>query len=144
MSATLNATATLRRLSIDTPWTATSFNRFTIFTSLAARAVPAGVHIDVTCKGGGCPFVHRRLTVAAPLCNRHKKRTCRSSGRSKRDVELAPLVRHAHLSINAKLIVTFTLRFYVGQVRAFTVEPAGPILRTTCLAPGATRPGQGC
>jgi len=144
MNATLSATATLRRLNIDTPWTATSFSQFTIFTSLAARAVPAGVHIDVTCRGAGCPFVHRRLTVAASSCDTHKKQTCRSSSRNRRDVELAVPLRHAHLGINATLSVTFTLRFYIGQVRAFTIKPSGPSLRTTCLAPGATRPGQGC
>jgi hypothetical protein len=31
---------------------------------------------------------------------------------------LTSLVRHAHLSLNATLTVTFTLRFYIGQARS--------------------------
>ena len=61
-----------------------------------------------------------------------------------RDVELTSLVRHAHRSLNATLTVTFTLRFYIGQAHAFTIGPDGPISRTKCLAPRATRPGRGC
>ena len=144
MSASLRTTATLRRLNIDTVWHATSSNQFTTFTSLIAHAVPTGAHINVTCHGGGCPFADHRLTATARTCSKTNKKRCRASTLGERDVELTSLVRHAHLSLNATLTVTFTLRFYIGQVHAFTIGPDGPISRTTCLAPGATRPGRGC
>jgi hypothetical protein len=135
--------ATLRRLTIATTWTFTASSRVTTFTSLVAHAVPAGARIEVICKGGGCPFRNQRLTVSARTCGKNQGR-CKSSSRRERDIELTSLLRHAHLSRNAKLTVTFTLRFYIGQVHAFTIGPAGPISRTACLAPGAPRPGRGC
>jgi hypothetical protein len=144
MSASLRTTATLRRLNIGTTFHATNSSQFTTFTSLIAHAVPTGAHIDVTCHGGGCPFAHHRLTATARTCSKTSKKRCRPSNRGERDVELTSLVRHAHLSLNATLTVAFTVRFYVGQVYAFTISPDGPISRTKCLAPGATRPGRGC
>jgi hypothetical protein len=143
MSASVSVMATLRRLKIDTTRTFTSSSRVTTFTSLVAHAVPAGARIELICKGGGCPFRNHRLTVSARTYGKNQAR-CKSLSRRKRDVELTSLVRHAHLSRNVKLMVTFTLRFYIGQVQAFAIGPAGPISRTACLAPGATRSGRGC
>jgi hypothetical protein len=144
LSAALSTTATLRRLMIDTTWHATSFNQFTTFTSLIAHAVPTGTHIEVACHGGGCPFAHHTLTATARTCSKTSKKRCRPTNLRDRDVVLTSLVKHARLRLDATLTVTFTLRFYIGQVHAFTIRPGGPISRTTCLIPGATRPGRGC
>jgi hypothetical protein len=144
MSASLSTTATLRRLNIDTSWHATTPNQSTIFTSLIAHAVPTGTHINVTCHGGGCPFADHRLTATARTCSKTNKKRCRPSNRGQRDVDLTSLVKHAHLSLNATLTVTFTRQFYIGQAHVFTIGSNGPISRTKCLAPGATRPARGC
>jgi len=142
LNASLSATATLRRLNVDITWTDTSSAQFTTFTSLIARGVPAGAHITVTCRGGGCPFATRRLFAAGSRCSKNSKKRCTSP--HKRELSLTSLLAHARLSINARLTVAFTLRFYIGQVHMFTIEPPGPRPRKACLAPGATRPGRGC
>lgn len=144
MSATLIVTATLRRLTVGVEWTANFSTQSTTFSSLVAHNVPIGTHMEITCTGGGCPFAHHRLTVAAPKCGKHSRKNCRPAQQMIRNKDLTFLVGHAHLKIGAKLVFKLTLGFFVGEIRTLTIGRHGPVPSTSCLAPGATRPGRGC
>lgn len=148
---TLAATQTVRvtypRLNIRVSWNASNSTppRFSTFTSLVAHAVPAGVHIDLTC-AGGCPFTHRGLIVAA-TSRCHGKR-CKSAKHhappGSRDVDLTSLVAGERLLIGTTVTIQFTKHGYVGEVEMLTIQAAGPSRHTECLAPGSSKPGKGC
>ena len=147
LAATQSVRATYPRLNIRLSWNAGNSipPRYSTFTSLVAHAVPAGVHIDLTC-AGGCPFAHRGLTVAA-TARCHGKR-CKGAKHhapsGSRDVDLTALVAGDRLPIGTTVTIRFTKKGYVGEVEMLTIQAAGPSRHTECLAPGSSKPGKGC
>ena len=142
----LTVTAAFRRLKITVDWTTfNSSSSSAVFTSLIALAVPVGTQIGLSCARGGCPFAHRRLSVAAiSPCKGKKCRRKKGSHPGARDVNLIGPLQGRHLAVGAKLTITFTLKFYDGQVHTFTTTTHGAVVGVACLAAGTTRPGRRC
>ncbi|HEY1517915.1 MAG TPA: glycine-rich protein [Solirubrobacteraceae bacterium] len=148
LAATQSVRVTYPQLNIRLSWNAGNSipPRYSTFTSLVAHHVPAGVHIELTCAVGGCPFAHRGLTVAATA--RCHGKSCKGAKHhappGSRDVDLTSLVAGDRLPIGTTVTIRFTKQGFVGQVQLLTIQAGGPSRRTECLAPGSSKPGKGC
>lgn len=135
-AATHSVRVSYPRLGVRVTWNATNAvpPSYSIFTALVAHAVPAGVHIDLSC-GGRCPFAHHSLVVSA---------TKHSGKPRSRNVDLTSLVAGDRLPIGTTLTIRFSQHAHIGEVEIFTIGAQGPARQTECLAPGSSRPGKGC
>ena len=131
-------------VSVFMNWTFGYTPHTTRVTSLTASGLSKGIHITVTCAGGGCPFAHRTLAVpASGKCGKHK--TVSSGCLAARSANLTPIFRGAHMHLGTKLIVAITHQNWVGKYYRFTVRASHlPTLLESCLAVNGTRPGVGC
>jgi hypothetical protein len=132
------------RISASMTWRFAWSRRYTIVRSLTVHAVPQGGHVEVSCKGRGCPFTRiHSATVASSKGCRGKK--CSKSHVQGPTVGLASLFNGRHLGVGARISVSIVKAGWVGKTYEFTVlankEPRSQI---SCLAPGSNRPGQGC
>lgn len=136
---------TYRQLTLETPWTGDWTRAWTQFTSLAALAVPSGAAVRVICHGVGCPFAEHAVRVnAAPVCHSKKCTISKRPTPGTRDIDLSALLAGRQLQAGARLQISFTLRYFVGQLTTFVIEPSGPHHTTACLAPGTTRMTRAC
>jgi hypothetical protein len=136
----VSVTATLPRLTPTMTWAFQHFARYTIVRSLIVDGVPAGAKVNVSCKGGGCPFASHTAAVSKPpAC---KRKHCRPKTRT---VDLSRLFRGRHLAAGAHVTVGIVQANTIGKVYIFTFRAGqDPNIRITCLAPGSTVPGRGC
>ncbi len=94
---------------------------------LEAFAIAKGTSILVQCDGKGCPFAKWHLSKPA------------------RAINLLSRFGHRHLRPGTRVTVRLTRRHWVGKYYSFTIRAGrAPMVRRTCLAPGAVRPGVGC
>jgi hypothetical protein len=123
-------------------WSFTFKLHATRIASLSASGLSAGIHITVTCRGGGCPFAHRAMTVsAAGRCGKAAKTGCVAGS----SFNLTPLFHRAHLRVGTQLTVAITHRGWVGKYYRFTIRKGHkPSIDVSCLAVNGTRPGVGC
>jgi hypothetical protein len=125
-------------------WAVLSGRSSATFRHVELVRVPATAAVNLSCTGGGCPFktafnVTGKQCGAKPCVARHRKR-----GRA-RTVDLTPLLAGRRLSPRAELMVSVTVPNTVGRVWELTLRSGKrPALKTTCLEPGSTKPGQGC
>jgi hypothetical protein len=106
---------------------------------LTVEKAPVGGSIVVICRGAGCPSRQTKKIVAPP-CPKAKKK-CKAVTRV--NVALASRFHGRHLSAKATLSVRIIRPKFVGKVYVFSMHhPNSPAI--ACLAPGATKPGQGC
>jgi hypothetical protein len=110
--------------------------------SLSASGLSAGIHIAVTCRGDGCPFAHRAMTVStAGKCGKAAKTGCVAGS----SFNLTPIFHRAHLRVGTQLTVAITHRGWVGKYYRFTIRAGHkPAIGVSCLAVNGTRPGVGC
>jgi Bacterial Ig-like domain (group 3) len=112
--------------------------------SLTASGLSKGIHVTVTCSGGGCPFAHRTLArPASGKCGKGKtvKRGCLPAS----SVNLAPIFHEAHLRVGTKVTLAVTHPNWVGKYYRFTIRSSHlPKILVSCLAVNGTRPGVGC
>lgn len=142
MAASFTVTVVSPRLEIGLADLYSFTPSYTVFTSLVARAVPIKTHIELICRGRGCPFRHRDILVAgASKCHRNQ---CRSKRTPHGIIDLTPLLRNRQLAVGSRLTIRFTKKLWVGQVVIFTVRRKGLSRRIACLAPGGVTPGHGC
>ena len=95
---------------------------------LAARNVPAGATVEVTCSGRGCPRKARKQTF----------KVTRQTAR----LNVAKAFGKAKLRLRARVEVRILRPGFVGRVLRFTVRrSAVPQLSNLCMAPGARSPG---
>jgi glycine rich protein len=146
LTAKVTVTATQRRLDVQVAWNDAFTPAWTKFTTLVAQSVPAGTTIELGCTGVGCPFHHHRLLIATHAARKGKKR---GEGKKKpaagraQDVDLTGLLQHRQLSVGDTLTITFTLKYYAGQVQTFRIGAHGPLLTRRSLAPTAKKPHRG-
>jgi PKD domain/Bacterial Ig domain len=145
VQVTLKTSPGFRRLAITTPWTEGSTSSFTEFSSLVALAVPDSTTIQLSCTGHGCPFARHKLSVnTAPACHTKKCRAAHKHPPKTRDVDLSGLVRGHQLSVGARLQISFTLKYFEGQVTTFSISSGGLKRTTGCLTPGTTKVARHC
>jgi hypothetical protein len=102
----------------------TRTTRSTVFTDLFVRRVPLGATIRLRCRGGGCRFKSKRISVK----------------RARAKLSLRRHVRGARLRPGARLRISVTLPETVGVDTTLTVRKRkNPSRRDACLVPGATR-----
>jgi Bacterial Ig-like domain (group 3) len=109
---------------------------------LDATGLSAGIHIAVTCRGAGCPFAHRAITVSARgKCGKHARSGCVAAP----SFNLASIFHRAHLGVGTRVAVAVTHRGWVGKYYRFTIRKGHkPSIDVSCLAVNGTRPGVGC
>jgi hypothetical protein len=120
-------------------------SRHTVVESLVVSGVPDEGSVEVACRGAGCPFAHQRLARAAGRV-RCRGRRCRDARPGEpAEVRLTGLFRGRRLGMGAQIAVDITRAAWVGKSFIFTMRAGhAPRVRIACLAPGSTRPGQGC
>lgn len=95
-------------------------------TELEAFAIPKGTSVLVQCFGKSCPFAKWHLTRV---------------GR----IDLLARFRHRHLRAGTRITVRMTRQHWLGKYYSFTIRAGrAPKVVSTCLAPGAVKPGVGC
>lgn len=116
---------------------------FTKVLGLSVVEAPIGSTLLVKCRGRGCPFGQRALSVKKlkvcpkghPHCQSWRART----------MDLGPSLRAHPLDVGAKLTVEIVRFGWVGKYYLFTIRPAHtPRIKIGCLAPGSSRPGGAC
>jgi hypothetical protein len=101
--------------------------RFTRLVSITIRRPRKGSTMQITCRGGGCPFRSRTRKIKR---NRAKQVVSRPLGRAK-------------LRRGTRLEVRLTKPGTIGSVVRFTIRRGRFPARTElCLPPGAKRPGR--
>ncbi|HEX3832768.1 MAG TPA: Ig-like domain-containing protein, partial [Solirubrobacteraceae bacterium] len=110
--------------------------------SLAATGLSAGIRIALTCRGHGCPFTIRAVTVVAHgKCGKHAKKGCVAAP----SFNLTSMFHGAHLHVGTQLTVAVTHRAWIGKYYRFTIRAGRkPTTALSCLAVNGTRPGVGC
>jgi hypothetical protein len=94
----------------------------TTVSTLTPTTLPHLAHVQLVCRGPGCPFAKRVLVA-------HSRR-----------LPLAGQFHGARLHTGAVVSLTVTAPLSVGQVSTFTMLRRGPRLTVSCLPPGAHRP----
>lgn len=96
--------------------------RYTVLTRVVARDLPAGTRVVMRCTGKGCP----------------RNATLRPSGRT---ADLSKRFARRQLAPGVKVEVRVLADRSIGKVVTATIRAGrAPLLRTTCLPPGITRP----
>ena len=123
-------------------WTFYYTRSYTQVRELAVSNVPAGATVFVKCHGGGCPFArHSAVLARVKRCGSKTSGMCSTHG----GFDLTPGFATRHLTIGTQITVMISRPNWIGKYYAFTVRARrGPRIRIACLAPGGTRPGQGC
>ena len=116
--------------------------QYTRIKSLSASGLAAGISVGLTCRGSGCPFTNRTMTVSATgKCRAAAKASCIASS----SFDLTPIFHRAHLRVGTQLTVAITHPGWVGKYYHFTIRKGRkPAIAVSCLAVNGTRPGVGC
>lgn len=125
-------------------WTFYYTPRYTKILALNVRPAPVGASVAVTCRGRGCPFVKRINSVrAGTVCKPSRGRKCPAQQSGAIDLQRA--FQRSRLTVGAQVIVRITRANWIGKYYLFRIRAGHPpVIRITCLAPGASRPGVGC
>jgi Putative metal-binding motif len=118
------------RIIVTLPFTFSSSNRTTHFTSLKISGVPSGATVTVTCLSHTCPsaLLHKGHRKALVLKNQHGT------------VDLKRLIAKP-LKLGTVLQVIVSKQGRIGAVKLLTVQKRKPPkIVTTCLKPGAKAP----
>jgi hypothetical protein len=123
-------------------WTFHYTPSYTQIRALVVDGVPARANVLVKCHGRGCPFAHRSVVLAKlKRCGTRTTGMCLTHGA----FDLTPSFATRHLAVGTQVTVMISRPKWIGKYYAFTVRARrAPGIRIDCLAPGGTRPGQGC
>jgi hypothetical protein len=150
-----NGTASLQLVSISVKliqinssltWSLPPFNTYATVSDLVGQDVPLGVRVEVSCHGTGCPHARTFLATAPPpRCKPHKPhKPCKPQKPPESvNINLQPVFHRDHLKYGSKITVRMVHLDWVGKIWIITVETR-PRAEIACLAPGGTKPGQGC
>jgi virginiamycin B lyase len=141
------------RVESSMTWTFGWSRKYTIVESLFVHGAPAGSHVEVVCRGHGCPFAHHHTATVASHGSCHGSK-CKSKSKSKSkspahirpEINLTGLFKGRHLAVGASISVNVVKSGWIGKSFVFTVRPGrAPHVQIDCLAPGSTsHPGRGC
>jgi hypothetical protein len=100
----------------------TNHQRYSRFTELKIKALPATARVDLRCAGDGCAFKHWTTVIrrAAPL------------------TDILPRVKGSKLRRGARLRLRLTLKGHLGTLVIWKVGPP-PKPTVSCLRPGTTK-----
>jgi hypothetical protein len=118
------------RIIVTMPFTFSSSNRTTRFTSLKVNGVPSGATVTVTCLSKACPgaLLHKGHRQALVLKNQHGT------------VNLKRLITKP-LKVGTQLQIVVSRQGRIGAVKLLTVQKRkAPKIVTLCLKPGAKAP----
>jgi hypothetical protein len=139
--------ATPQTVATTMRWTFSFAPTYSEVQSLTVSRPPGGGAITVVCTGHGCPFAQHRTAIrkakSCPKAKAKAKTHCTPQV-PPTTLDLAPPFRGHHLVVGTRLVVRVTRPGWVGKYYLFTVHPAGPVVKISCLAPGGTRPGVRC
>ncbi len=132
-------------LGVLTPtmqWTFHYTPGYTSIVALSLYGTSTSARVAVVCKGRGCPFGSRTMSVAKPKrCGQKGQRSCPTSG----SIDLARPFRGRRLYVGAKLTVVISRPNWIGKYYGFTILPrSGPRIQVACVGPGHNQPGVGC
>jgi hypothetical protein len=118
--------------------------RSTGVVQLQVNALSPGTTVTVACKGHGCPFAIRRTTLRRGVrCTPTGSHKCRPH--SGGTIDLAAMFRGHRLAVGTQVIVEIRRPGWVGKYYSFKMRSRRlPLIRTLCLAPGASKPGVNC
>ena len=106
----------------------------------------AHTRVLVSCRGRGCPFSHRVISISpSKPCKRKRHARCRQTKRPAGTINLATAFGSRQLRPGARIAVAITRPGWIGKYYAFTTRRGRiPRVQIGCLPPGETRPGKGC
>ena len=114
--------ARLQTMAASVTWSHKATSTGTTFSALSVKNVVRGSTITVTCRGKKCP----------------KKLTIRNAGGT---VDLKTFKRRK-FPVKDVIEIRITHDGYMGLVKTLTIRKnKSPLAATTCLRPGATKPG---
>jgi PKD repeat protein len=136
----------LGHLNSTVEWGVKHYPRYTVPTYIYATHVPDGARIRALCRGGGCPFATRAMTVSAKRgCA--KRTACHSAQRSgTRTVNLTGWLENRHLAVRTRLQISIADTERFGFTWVFVMRPnRDPSAEKACLRPGSfTAISPGC
>jgi virginiamycin B lyase len=119
--------------------------RYTLVSSLVVRDIPAGGSVEVSCRGGNCPFARwRSNTVAKGSACKHR---CKAKGPALAhgEIDLAALFAGRHLQVGARVVVTVAKQDWISKSFVFTIRAdKPPRVQIACLGSGPSNPTGSC
>ena len=116
-------------------WTFAWARAYTIVKALAVHDVPKNGYVEVTCRGRGCAFFHRRARphVSDSTCRRACKKTSQHSHQN--EVNLTALFKAHSLKVGTNILVNVLGPGWIGKSFAFAVRKnRPPLVVIACLA----------
>ncbi|MBV9604742.1 MAG: Ig-like domain repeat protein [Solirubrobacterales bacterium] len=100
---------------------------FTRLLQLILSRAPVGSHVSITCRGDGCRFTHRALTVRG------------------RTLNLTRQIAQSRLRPRARVTVAITKPGWAGKAYVFTARAGRPpAVQIGCIEPGGHRIAASC
>lgn len=128
----------LAAVSSSMTWRFDARRSFTFVEALAVHRVPPGGWVEVSCKGRGCPFAHKRLgsSLAMPTVKCHGRRRCHAKMPVKTiEFDLAKLFRGRRLTPGTRVTVGIQKAGLTGKSYTFLVRANNsPTVEVGCLA----------
>jgi hypothetical protein len=129
-------------VEVSLTWRFQYTKKYTVVASLIVHGLPRGGHIEIACRGGGCPFsqAHAASSTHRRTCTNHK---CKAKPKPhfSSEVSLGSRFKGMHLKPGARISVQITKPGWVGKSYLFTTRPGKPPReQSRCLA----SPGVGC
>jgi hypothetical protein len=100
--------------------------------------------VIVTCRGHGCPFAKRVVTLSGGIrCTPTRRHRCGHHSRG--TINLTGAFRRHHLMAGTRITVEIRRPGWVAKVYSIRIRPGRrPQVQISCLAPGFSKPGIGC
>jgi Bacterial Ig-like domain (group 3) len=124
-------------------WTFFFTPTYTVLRALTISGAPVGSTVAVDCSGQGCPFAKRTSDVRKTSCKAKSHKHCPASHPA--TINLSRGFKDQRLKAGDRITVEITRPQWIGKYYVFTIRRGQPpSIGIDCLAPGASKPGDGC
>jgi hypothetical protein len=128
-------------ITAKTSWTDYFTPTYTRFLAMLVHKLRSGTTIVFICRGQGCPFARQSLLVTSEACGS----TASCVTEQGQVVNLFPRLRGYRLRVGTVLTIELTRPDWIGKAYVIKIRSGRkPTDQIKCLAPGSTRPGEGC
>jgi hypothetical protein len=128
-------------ITAKTSWTDYFTPTYTRFLAMLVHKLRSGTTIVFICRGQGCPFARQSLLVTSKACG--SRASCVTE--QGHVVDLLPRLRRYRLRVGTVLTIELTRPDWIGKAYVIKIRSGRkPTDQIKCLAPGSTRPGEGC